>query len=31
MEADLAFCLATVKNNFDINSPRTVALEKEQL
>lgn len=31
MEADLAFCLAAVKNNFDINSPRTVALEKEQI
>jgi len=31
MEADLAFCLAAVRNNFDINSPRTVALEKEQI
>jgi hypothetical protein len=31
MEADLAFCLAAVKNNFDVNSPRTVALEKEQI
>jgi ATP-dependent 26S proteasome regulatory subunit len=33
MEADLAFCLAVVKNNnnFDINSPRVVALEKEQI
>lgn len=31
MEADLAFCLCAVKNNFDINSPRTVALEKEQI
>lgn len=31
MEADLAFCLAAVKNNFDINSPKTVTLEKEQI
>ena len=31
MEADLAFCLAAVKNNFNIDSPRTVALEKEQI
>jgi len=31
MEADLAFCLAAVRDNFDINSPRTVALEKEQI
>lgn len=31
MEADLAYCLAAVKNKFDINSPRTVALEKEQI
>lgn len=31
MEADLAYCLAAVKNNFDTNSPRTVALEKEQI
>ena len=31
MEADLAYCLAAVKNRFDINSPRTVALEKEQI
>jgi AAA+ superfamily predicted ATPase len=31
MEADLAYCLAAVKDNFDINSPRTVALEKEQI
>ena len=31
MEADLAYCLAAVKNKFDDNSPRTVALEKEQI
>lgn len=31
MEADLAYCLAAVKNNFDESSPRTVALEKEQI
>lgn len=31
MEADLAFCLAAVKNGFDENSPRTVAYEKEQI
>ncbi len=31
MEADLAFCLAAVKNNFNNDSPRTVALEKEQI
>lgn len=31
MEADLAFCLAAVKNNFDYNSPITVAKEKEQI
>lgn len=31
MEADLAYCLAAVKNKFDVNSPRTVALEKEQI
>ena len=31
MEADLAYCLAAVKNKFDINSPRTVAFEKEQI
>lgn len=31
MEADLAYCLAAVKNNFDDNSPRTVAFEKEQI
>lgn len=31
MEADLAFCLSAVKDNFNINSPRTVALEKEQI
>ena len=31
MEADLAYCLAAVKNKFDANSPRTVAFEKEQI
>jgi len=31
MEADLAYCLAAVKNSFDENSPRTVAFEKEQI
>jgi SpoVK/Ycf46/Vps4 family AAA+-type ATPase len=31
MEADLAFCLAAVKNKFDINSPKIVASEKEQI
>jgi len=31
MEADLAYCLAAVKNRFDSNAPRTVALEKEQI
>jgi len=31
MEADLAFCLAAVRNNFNTDSPRTVALEKEQI
>jgi hypothetical protein len=31
MEADLAYCLAMVKNDFDSNSPRTVATEKEQI
>lgn len=31
MEADLAYCLAAVKENFGHNSPRTVALEKEQI
>lgn len=31
MEADLAYCLAAVKDNFNINSPRTVAFEKEQI
>jgi len=31
MEADLAYCLAAVKDNMGINSPRTVALEKEQI
>lgn len=31
MEADLAYCLAAVKDNLGINSPITVALEKEQI
>jgi ATP-dependent Zn protease len=31
MEADLAYCLAAVKDNMGINSPRTVAFEKEQI
>ena len=31
MEADLAFCLAAVRNNFNTDSPRTIALEKEQI
>lgn len=31
MEADLAYCLAAVKDEFGINSPRTVAFEKEQI
>jgi len=31
MEANLAFCLAAAKNKLDINSPRTVTLEKEQI
>lgn len=31
MEADLAYCLAAVRDNFGINSPRTVAFEKEQI
>ena len=31
MEADLAYCLAAVKDKMGINSPRTVALEKEQI
>lgn len=31
MEADLAYCLAAVRDNFNINSPRTVAFEKEQI
>lgn len=31
MEADLAYCLAAVKDDFGINSPRTVAFEKEQI
>lgn len=31
MEADLAYCLAAVKTKFDDNSPRIVALEKEQI
>lgn len=31
MEADLAFCLAAVRNKLDNNSPATVAKEKEQI
>lgn len=31
MEADLAYCLAAVKDKLGINSPRTVAFEKEQI
>lgn len=31
MEADLAFCLAAVRNNLDHNSPATVSKEKEQI
>lgn len=31
MEADLAYCLAVVRDNLGENSPRTVALEKEQI
>lgn len=31
MEADLAYCLAAVKDKMGINSPRTVAFEKEQI
>lgn len=31
MEADLAYCLAAVKESFGVNSPRTVAFEKEQI
>ncbi len=31
MEADLAYCLAAVRDNFGINSPRIVALEKGQI
>lgn len=31
MEADLAYCLAAVKNNFDKDSPKIVSLEKEQI
>jgi ATP-dependent 26S proteasome regulatory subunit len=31
IEADLAFCLSAVKDNFDVNSPITVASEKEQI
>lgn len=31
MEADLAFCLAAVKNHFDENSVTTVSQEKEQI
>lgn len=31
MEADLAYCLAAVRDDFGINSPRTVAFEKEQI
>ncbi len=31
MEADLAYCLAAVKDKMGINSPRIVAFEKEQI
>ena len=31
MEADLAFCLAAVRNTLDHNSPATVSKEKEQI
>jgi AAA+ superfamily predicted ATPase len=31
MEADLAYCLAAVKDKMGMNSPRTVAFEKEQI
>lgn len=31
MEADLAYCLAAVKDNFGVNSPKIVAFEKEQI
>jgi len=31
MEADLAYCLAAVKNNLGADSPRIVSLEKEQI
>ena len=31
MEADLAFCLAAVKNNLNSDAPATVAREKEQI
>lgn len=31
MEADLAYCLAAVRDNLGLNSPRTVAFEKEQI
>ena len=31
MEADLAYCLASVKNGFDDKSPFTVSSEKEQI
>jgi len=31
IEADLAFCLSAVKDNFNENSPFTVASEKEQI
>lgn len=31
MEADLAYCLAAVRDKLGINSPRTVAFEKEQI
>ena len=31
MEADLAYCLAAVRNNLNNDSPRTVAFEKEQI
>lgn len=31
MEADLAYCLAAVRDNLGNNAPKTVALEKEQI
>lgn len=31
MEADLAFCLAAVKSNFDENAPAIISKEKEQI